>query len=1127
MKTVRTRILATLVALLSCAAATAQITTTTLFGTVTDTSGAVIPNATVTLVQTETNLTRTLAVKEDGSYRAEFLPVGPYAVKAEAAGFKTFERKGITLTVTASAQLDLVLTVGATTDTVIVTSELPLVNASNATLGRTVDNKEIDNLPLVNRNVYQLLTLTAGVQSATSANNLGYPEQHTIINGSSDGTVGQVSYYLDGGVNMSGLRNTGNILPNPDAIREFVVQTNNFSAQFGRTSAGIVTVLTKSGTNSVHGSVFEFNRNTSFNATTHGSTSKLPYHRNQFGATVGGPIFHDKAFFFGSYGGLRQSTSSPLTSAIVPTAAQRTGNFSANLPTSSGVIGTNCNQTLSAADRTAGNFIVCNPVTRQPYPGNLIPNSALDPAVQNIIGRNIPLPNFGATGWNGSVTVPQQTDEFLVKADSSLGQSHRVTASYFQTNGNSRQSPGGNLPWSLQLFTWRQQNGNLSDTWSISSRTVNQFWVGYSRILAARTNTPTGSLADFGSTFSPQGPAGLPQITVTGYFTLAQSIAGPKAGANVYSLRDIVSTTRGKHTLYFGAEGALEKDAQNTLLNNYGVFAFTASTSAKTGNALADFLVGRPNTFNQDAPVYANNNYWNYGAFAQDDYRITPRLTVNLGLRYDIQTPPTDSLNRVSTFKQGVQSTAVPGAILGQQFYGDPGVSRTIVPTQKNHFSPRIGFALDPYGNGRTIFHGAAGLFFGSIGGNQFGLMSNAQPFDVRAQYNNVVSVSNIYATDPTDFPGGVSPYPYVYDPKNPRYIKPASLVVFPTDYRWPYNYQLNFGVQQQITSTLALGVSYVGALARKLPLQIDHNYPVYNAANPTLNVTSVTSASPAGAVATNNRRPILPGQISTLFFVESGQSSNYHGLQVTIEKRLSHHLGFKGYYTWSKTLASAAMDNNSLANPFEDYNNPGLDKQRSDFDQRHTSVSSIVYQPDYFSGSNRYVKGLLNGWTLTAIVTLQSGAPFGVTAGSDLNADGNSNDRPNLIAGKAQQINNTNGSRTASMAKWFDTSAYCVFSPSSPATCPGAGPAGSSGTVRPNSVDAPGIRNIDASLFRDFGIYERVKFQFRTEVSNVFNLTNLGVPNSAFNSANFGKITGSASGFPNRQIQLGGRILF
>ncbi len=722
MKGTRKILIGGIAAIILTLAAAAQIATTTVTGTVNDPTGAAIPGATVTLVQAETNATQVVKTRQDGSYRAEFLPVGPYTIRAEASGFSALERKGVELTLASVAHIDLVLSVGSATQSVVVTADVPLVNLTSATLGRTVDNQEIDNLPLVNRNAYQLLTLTAGVQSSSSVNNLGYPEQHTVINGSVDATVAQVSYYLDGGPNMSGLRNTGNILPNPDAIREFAVQTNNFSAQYGRTSAGIVTVLTKSGANTAHGSIFEFVRNTDFNATTHGSTSNLPYHRNQFGATLGGPIRRDKMFIFGSYGGLRQSTSSLLTGAIVPTSAQRAGDFSANLPTSSGTV-TSCTQAISAADKAAGNFIVCNPATRVPYKGNIILASDLDATVQNVLQRNVPLPNTGGTGWSGSVTVPQQTDEFLIKSDAALGQAHRLVAMYFQTNGNSRQSPGGNLPWSLQLFTWRQQNANLSDTWTINSKTVNLLWASYSRILAARTNIPATSLADYGSTFSPQGPPALPQITVTGYFTMAQSIAGPVAGANVYSVRDVVSTNIGKHTLYYGAEGALEKDAQNTLLNNYGVFAFTASTSAKTGNALTDFLVGRPNTFNQDAPVYANANYWNYGVFLQDDYSLTPRLTLNAGLRWDVQTPPTDTLNRYSTFKQGTQSATVPGAIAGQLFFGDPGVRNTIVATQRGHFSPRLGFALDPAGNGHTVFHGAAGLFFGSISGNEFELL--------------------------------------------------------------------------------------------------------------------------------------------------------------------------------------------------------------------------------------------------------------------------------------------------------------------------------------------------------------------------------------------------------------------
>jgi len=1093
-----------------------QVSTATLQGTVADATGAALQNAAVTITQSETNYARTIKTDERGQYRAQFLPVGTYTVRVEAQGFKTVTSGPITLTVMEEAQLPFVLELGTASETVTVTSEAPQLNTSNATISRTVDNKEIDNLPLVNRNVYQLLAITPGVQSSTTANNLGYPEQHTIINGSTDSTVGQISYYLDGGANMTGLRNTGNILPNPDAIREFAVQSNNFSAQYGRTSSGIVTVLTKSGGNHIHGSLFEFNRNTDFNATTHNSTINLPYHRNQFGATLGSPIKHDRTFFFGSYGGLRQSTSSLLTGAILPDTAQRAGDFSENLPLTSGTIKT-CSQTLSTADTSAGKFIVCNPVTRLPYAGNMITDT-LDPTAQAVIKRNLPSPNLSANGWQGYQTLPYQADEFLIKGDHQLSKVHQLTASYFQTNGNQKQLPSGNVaPWSQQQFTWRQQNANVSDVWMIGSSTVNQLWASYTRMIAARTNLPALSLADYGSTFAIQGPPQLPQIAVSGYFTLGQSIAGPIAGTNVYSVRDVLSITHGKHALNLGGEASLEKDAQNTLLNDYGVFSFSSSKTARTGNALADFLLGRPNTFNQDAPIYTNANYFNYGFFLQDDFHVLPRLTINAGLRYDIQTAPTITGNRIAVFRQGVQSVVSPTAITGQLFPGDKGVPDSGVATQWNHFSPRLGFAWDPFGNGKTVLHGAAGLFFGTISGNEWELPSNSQPFDVRAQYTHVVSMTNIYATDTTDFPGGVSPYPYIYTPAAPRYIKPASLIVLSESYRWPYSYQINFGLQQQLTRTLALGISYVASLSRKLPLEIDKNYPVYNTTTPSANTTSTANA----------RRPILPGTISNMYSVESGQSSNYNGLQITLDKRLSHSVSFKSHFTWSKTLASAMMDNNSLANTFEDYNLQYLDRQRSDFDQRLTNATSVVWQPDYFGGMNRVARAALEGWTLTAIATFNSGAPFSITTGGDNNGDGNSSDRPNIIAGQSLRVIDPHRSRAENMAQWFTTSALCGFDSTNPTSCAGVGPSGSDGTVRPNLLDAPGAHNIDASIFRNFKFREKMVFQFRSEVANVFNLTNLGTPNGTLSSPNFGKITGSSGTYPNRQIQLGARLLF
>ncbi|MDE1163321.1 MAG: TonB-dependent receptor [Acidobacteriaceae bacterium] len=1099
-----------------------QTDTATLSGTVVDSTGASIPGATVTVRQTSTNFSRTVTTSGDGGFRVEFLPIGSYAVHVSAPGFQTLERSGITLNAMQSASLDKVaLAVGQEQQVVEVTSDLPLVNNTNSTLGRVIDNQEVDNLPLVGRNPYDLLPLTPGVQASRTVNNLGYPEQHTYINGSTDGTVGQVSYYLDGGINMTGLRNTGNILPNPDAIQEFSVQTNNFSAQFGRTSAGIVSAVTKSGTNKVHGSVFDFERNNAANASSWGTGQKaLPLHRHQFGATVGGPVVKDKTFFFGSYAGLRQSQSAPLNSAIVPDTLQRAGNFSENLPTNSGTI-TSCTQTVSATDKAltdhGGRFIVCNPITRVPYAGNII-TSTLDPTAQQVLSRNVPGPSNTNNGLISTYTTQNQSDEFLIKIDHNIG-NHRISANYFQTNGMSTQLPsGGTVPgWSMQLFNWRQQNANLSDTWTINSSMVNQVWANYSRLIAGRTNIPQTTIAAYGSDFNVQGTPSLPQISVNGWFTLSQAIAGPLAGDNLYALRDVMAWNKGRHSIHLGAEGALEKDAQQTLLNNYGVFAFTSSTTSRTGNALSDFVLGRPNTMNQDSPVYANANYFNYGAFFQDDWRVLPNLTLNLGLRYDVQTAPTDTMNRTTNFRAGVQSVAIPSAPRGLLFPGDPGVPKTGSPTRYNHVSPRIGFAWDAFGNGKTIVHAGAGLFFGSIGGNEFELPSNSQPFSVRAQYSNVTSLTHPYSTDTTDFPGGISPYPYNYDPANPRFIKPTQILAMDADYRWPYNYQMNFAVEQQFTPTLAVSMAFVSALNRKLPLYDDANYPVFNTATPTANTTATANA----------RRPVnvaIGGTptYSQVYVVRSRQTSNYNGLQVSVDKRFSQHFSAKGYYSWSKTLASAYMNNNTLGNNFEDYNLPQLDRQRTDLDVRHTAVFNVLLKPDYYKGKNPFVRGAFNGWTISAIATISSGAPFNITTGSDNNGDGNTSDRPNVVAGKKVGI-----LPNATAAKWFDTTAFCGYSASSPTTCPGTGPGGSDGTLRPYAIDAPGVRNINAAVFRDFPVYRQVKLQFRGEAINVFNFTNLGAPTGTLSSGNFGKITGVNSNFDNRQLQLGARILF
>ncbi|HMG03718.1 MAG TPA: carboxypeptidase regulatory-like domain-containing protein [Edaphobacter sp.] len=1117
----------------------AQLTTATILGTVSDSTGAVIPGARITATNVDTHFTRAAAANADGTFRLEFLPIGHYELKVDAQGFKSYSQTNITLNLNDQLTNNITLSLGDATETITVTDAPSLVQSSASSLGRVIDNTEVDNLPIVGRNVYDLLTLTAGVQTSSQSNVLGYPQQVVYINGGTDNFVGSVSYYLDGGLNMTSLRNTGNILPNPDALQEFNVQTNNYNALYGRMSAGLVNVVTKSGTNRVHGSIFEFLRNDRLNALPYRQTTKSSYHRNQFGATLGGPIWRDKTFFFGTYGGLRQSTPTSVTAAVVPTAAERAGDFSADLPANLPV-NYSCSD-ASAADVAAGRFIACNPLTKRPFANNKI--TTLDPTAQNIINKYIPLPNAQNLStpflnrWTGYTPAVMNTDEFLIKVDHNLTPNQRVQVSYFNTSGIQQQSPGGNLVWSQQNYSWRQQNANVSHTWTISPTKINQIWLNYTRMLAGRVNTPAVSLGDLGSSFTAQGTPSLPQITVTNYFTLAQSIAGPKAGTNFYSLRDVYSWNRGKHAIAFGGEASLNKDIQQTLLNNYGVFSFNG-TRAVAGcllpnnaacpsagvtrgqNGLVDFMLGLPVTMGQDTPVTAIDNIWFYGLFLQDDYKIKPNLTLNLGLRWDVQPAPTDPQNRLSAWLPGARSTVITNAPAGLLFPGDSynnsTLPRGLVNTRYHHVSPRIGFAWDPFGDGRTAVRGAGGLFYGSVSGNEWNANSNFLPFAVRNTYSNVTSLTNVYA-DKTNFPNG-NPYPYVYSPTGARFIYPAALQGIDPAYQWPYTYQFNLSVQQQFTRDFAMTVSYVSTLSHDVPFAPDLNYPIWS---PTAKSGDQNSRRPYGATGKTTQT------LSTVNIIQSKQKANYHGLQIDVEKRMGHGVSIKSFYVWSRTMSSAQVNNSgAVVNSVQDANQMAQEYGRSDTDIRHRSQTSIIWQPNYFANRGLLTRSLLNGWTVSGIVAFQSGTPFTVLTGSDTNFDGISYDRANVVAG--QPFGNSSYNHVDPASKFFNPSAFCVFS----AACPGIGPGGSDGNSKRNAYSGPGAKNVNAAIFRNFKVWEGVQLQGRVEATNVFNFANFSFgtgtgPTVNINNANAGTISSNSGNFPMRQLQVGARILF
>jgi len=1152
----------------------AQRTTATLFGNVTDASGAMIANATVIIANVETNISTTGMTNGAGEYRFDLVPVGTYSVTVTAKSFRKYVQAAVPLTVNQTQRLDIQLKAGAAEETVTVTAEPPQLDLESATVERTLESREVDNLPILDRNIFNLLTLIPGVQSnQVGGNTLGFNQQVLQMNGGTTAdNTGTVSYYLDGGLNMTALRMTGNDMPSPEAIAEFNVQASNYDASYGRMSSGVVTALTKSGTNKFHGSAYEFNRNTDFDASNPinvgGGVGIV--HRNMFGATVGGPIRRDKTFFFGEWGEVRQITPHAFSGAVLPTftggttnAGQAGGDFSAFLGSSSTLV-INTAKPFTQCGGSATVFVVCNPATGLPYtangtnPSNIIPTTALDTAAANVLtyikGFENATTSTGLPSFTGQEAQPYDTWEYLVKVEHQFSDKQRLAASYFHSTG-SRQIPSGStvsLPWVAQNQNWTQNLANVSDTITFSNSIINQTYANFSRLMGGRANSWNAgksgreSLAAFGSNIAVQGPASLPQLAVSGYFTLGNAIDGPEAGTDFYAVRDLLILNKGTHSLTLGGEASLNKDQMVTDLNNYGVFTFSSSKTARSGNALSDFVLGLPGTQTQDQPVDAIDNSFFYALFAQDNWRIRPNLTIDLGVRWDLQTAPTDPQNKESTFIPGVQSTVNPLMPLGELVPGDKGVTRGTIANSYTHFSPRVGLAWDPFGKGKTSVRASGGIFWGGISGNEWNASSNYYPFSLRYTFPKQGSLTNPYCA------GGVttgctsdSPFPFSYTPGSVNPIPAGGTIEGAVpNFVWPSTYQLTASVQQQVTRSAAIAVAYVGSLARHLPMSVDENYPVFNTTTPTANTTSnVNARRPYYNTTSVNTAGAPTQELGIAYGVTSSQTSNYNAMQITFSQRVAKGVSFNGFYTWSKNLNSGVLNSStpSSTSTVEDHDTLKIEKGPDDYDMRQVFGMYVIWVPDYIHNAHGAAAAILNGWHLSAVINLHSGTPFNITTGSDNNQDGNTTDRPTLVAGANPLSTNPvigRSSRSALVKEYFNPSfwtastttaepvgtVFCGYSTSDPTGCVGVGPGGSDGALRRNNYYASGYRDVDASLFRDFALWQGIKLQARAEASNVFNLVSLGAPNANLSSATAGTITGASN---MRQMQLGMRLTF
>lgn len=1159
-----------------------QQITGTLSGTVTDSQGALVTTASVKATNTSTGYTRSVPISSDGSYLVQYLPIGKYTVQVDAAGFKRFVQQNVVITIDQTQSLPVTLQVGAQSETVTVTTAPPVVNTSDAELGRTIPQSEVAGMPLVNRNAYAELNLVPGVQSNSMSQQsnpngtpdfvIGLPSTQVQINGSIDGGNPEVSFYLDGGSNVTGIRNYGLQLPNPDALEEFRVETSNFSAEYGHMSAAVITAVTKSGTNRFHGSLFEFNRNTDFNAypwnapkDAQGHFLNAPYHRNQFGGVIGGPIKRDKAFFLFSYGGLRQVVGQHVSGGRMPTEAERMGDFTGDLPdpstggkksyygstpfvinspgtktamtgytnsgpgcTSVGVKSSNPNNQncIPASLMDAVATAVAPPSTGKKNPNAYIP----EPNLQS--GTNVPLL------WDGYYTGPTNENEYLGKFDDMLGNNDHVAVTYFFVKTTQDAFGGGNVaPWTINRSYTNQTNADVSDVHTFSANTANQTWLTFTRAAGGRVNVPTTNAGQLGSSYTIQGPSTLPDLNVSGYFHAQDSLAGPVTTSDYYSLRDMVSTTKGKHNMFYGGEFALDKGMFWGNLYNYGNFSYASSAPTTTGNALSDFFTGMLSSMEQDTPYQTLESAWHTAIFFQDNYRITSRLTVNLGIRWDFDTPPVESRNHTATFvpskaaltstpgSTGTVSTVIPGAPPGMFFPGDSGVPRGIITMKYHHVAPRIGFAWDPFGDGKTAIRAGAGLFYGTTSGNEWNQPGNANPYAVRQTFNSVRSASDPYNPlmvngKPSAFPNG-DPFPYIYNPQSPRFLLPASIETIGQNVQWPYIYQFNLAVQRQLPGDLSLTAAYVGTLSRDVPTMVDGNYAPY-APGASTSQASINSRRPYDENSTGT------GTLGQNIFLTSNQTANYHSLQIAASRPLSHNVMLNGFYVWSHSIQSS---NESAIGQMTAQDFANLWEEKGPFDNDRRSVASIsgMWNIDYYHSTNFFMKQVVNGWTISPIVSLQSGQPFEITTGSNKNADSSNHNRPNLVAGTNAFLD-PHRSRPQAAAEWFNTSAFVANGPGVPG---GIGPGGADGNTPRDYLRAPGYRDIDLGIFRNIQFREGMVFQIRGESTNAFNLVSLSTPGTSGapptvganpTSATFGQITSASSP---RIIQVGARLTF
>ncbi|MDQ2946173.1 MAG: carboxypeptidase-like regulatory domain-containing protein [Acidobacteriota bacterium] len=1042
----------------------AQATTGTVSGSVADSSGARVMGATVRITNVQTGESHAATTGASGDYLFPSVPTGEYVLDAQASGFKREQRSGVKLDVNQNARVDFSLPVGQLNEVVEVKGDAPLVDTRDSQLGGTVDTRRVQELPLDGRNVYDLMSLMPGVSNVSTSLTGNNDANNMNVNGA---RVRDNNFYLDGAFNNSLFRNGGNQAPNPDAVEEFHLITSNFDAEYGRLPGSVMNVVTRSGGNAFHGTLFEFLRNDALNARNFFQAGVTSLKRNQFGFSFGGPIRKDKTFFFTSYQGLRLRTDNFINSGLTPTAAQRSGDFSALAPAKWPI----------------------DPQTGKAFSNGMIPTARLDPVAQKILAAFVPVPNNASGTFSASAPAPVNDDQGVMKIDHQLTGSNKISGTLFLDRSSSTipfQSSSQVPNWALTSATYTQNNVVVSDDWILAPSVINQARFSYTLneyITASQNRT---SWSDFGSLVTLGAlPARPPQIFVNGFWQ-AGTFGDDDMPQRTFGASEMLSWIKGSHSFKFGGSLLWNHFEETGNWLGAGQIRFNG---AFTKNAQADFLLGMANTFRQNNGLNRNFSAKNSSLFVQDDWKILRRLTLNLGVRWELNPPYTSAGGALGTFEAGVRSTRFPSAPLGLLFPGDPGIPDGIAPTIYTNVAPRIGLAYDVFGNGKTAIRVGYGIFY-AVG--MINLTSNLQnqPFIVDLTLNATANLVNPWASS------GGSPYPYTLNPSNPIFSLPLTGNYLGENSGSPYVQQYNLAVQQQIGAQMNIQVAYVGNTSRKLYLQRDANTPTY-----------IPGGSTAANV--NARRPYLPGKFSAIYETEAAANASYNSLQATFTRRFARGFSVLANYTFSKSIDILSDDPTGPASvSFTNSNNFATDRAVSNFSTPHVLAVSWIWQAPSFQHWGWVGKQVIGGWQLNGITTAHSGQPINVTSGSDNNLDGNTNDRPDLVGPIPLSGDR---SRAATISQFFNTAAF-------------AAPAGLYGTAGRNIVYGPHAVNWNLSAFKQFQIHENHRLQFRGDFFNVFNEVNLGNPNGTLSSPNFGKIT--SAGAP-RILQFGVKYLF